>query len=102
MAKLTSEQIKALLTKPEKTKSSTGKVIDASQRDSTTWFKLAHKLFDEETQETAKCSNPNCCDPRGGKGAVVATVSGVKMCRYCFLDGYMLEIEGQTSLVNND
>jgi aspartate carbamoyltransferase regulatory subunit len=99
MAKgLTPEQIQLLLAKPEKSKSATGKTIDTTIRDAVTWFKLAHKLFDEETQETAKCENPNCQDPREGVGAVVAKVNGRYMCRYCYLDGWLLVNPNQSKL----
>jgi hypothetical protein len=97
---LTPEQIRKLLAKPEKTKSAKGKTIDTSRRDVLTWFALTHKLFDEEKQESFKCANPNCQDPRPSttKNAVVALVNGQYICRYCFLSGYLLVIEGQEKL----
>jgi len=98
MKGLTQDEITRLLSKPEKTRNSKGKVIDASVRTIEVWFSLCHKLFDEETQATAKCSNPNCADPRPHKAAVVAVINGQNMCRYCFLDGYGLTITGQQKL----
>jgi aspartate carbamoyltransferase regulatory subunit len=95
---LTPEQIRALLIKPQKTKSASGKTIDTSNRDAMTWFKLQHRLWDEETQERVKCENPNCVDPREGRGALCTKINGQYMCRYCFLDGWLLEIEGQARL----
>jgi aspartate carbamoyltransferase regulatory subunit len=96
---LSPEEVRQLLLKPTaKPKSASGKTIDTSVRDSKTWFALAHKIFDEDTQETARCANPDCIDPREGKGAVVAKVAGQFMCRYCFFDGWLLVIGGQDKL----
>lgn len=90
---LTDEQIKALLTVAEKpkrqrTKKASIDYVNQSSRTYENWFKLAHKLFDEETQDAPKCANPNCVD-RERRGALVANVVGVDMCRVCFLEGYM-------------
>lgn len=81
-------------------KTGSGKMIDVSIRDHSTWFKLAHKIFDAETgQANVKCANPNCQDPRPeSKARVVALVNGVEMCRYCFLDGYMMSPESQLTI----
>ena len=87
---LTPEQIKLLLALPQRRgggrKKSGG--IDTKVRDHATWFKLAHKLFDEDTQEMAECSNTECPDDRPKSMAVVAEVDGVLMCRHCFLNGW--------------
>ena len=90
MKSLTPEQIKLLLAIPEKRRGGPRKKggIDTTVRDHATWFKLAHKLFDEETQEMAECSNENCPDDRPRARAVVAEVDGVLMCRHCFLAGW--------------
>lgn len=96
---LTPEQIKLLLAVPEKKKSAGRKsknYIDTSVRDIATWFKLHHKLQDLDTYELAKCSNPNCTDTR--ERQAVAVINGQDMCRRCFLDGWLSEIDGQVSL----
>jgi len=95
---LSQSQIAALMAKDQarrtnnKTatgRTSTGKKVDTTNRDYKTWFALAHKMLDEETQEHLKCENPNCVDPRP-RAPVVAMVSGKHMCRYCFLAGWLL------------
>ena len=57
-------------------------------RESTTWFKLSHRIREEG------CENPNCNDPRRGtddKGVnVVVYIKDKAICRYCFLDGWLL------------
>lgn len=96
---LSPEQIKALLAVPEKKKSAGRKpknYIDTSVRTIVTWFKLHHKLMDLETYELSKCDNPNCTDTR--ERQAVAMVNGKNMCRRCFLDGWLSEIDGQVSI----
>lgn len=98
---LTAEEVKALLALPPKTrggrKSKNG--IDTSERTVMVWFKLAHKMFDEETGELAHCQNENCQDTR--EHHLVVSVNGFLMCRRCFLDGWKLEVEGQ-QVLNGD
>lgn len=97
---LTPEQIKALLNKNKNRNQGRGRkpknYIDTSERTVVVWFKLAHKLMDDETMEPAKCSNPNCSDTRHIQ--MCAEVNSVLMCRRCFLDGYQLVIEGQQAI----
>lgn len=97
---LSKEQITALLAQPEPKPKSRGRkpkdYIDTSVRDILTWFKLHHKLMDSETYELSKCSNPNCQDTR--ERQAVAIVNGQDMCRRCFLDGWLSEIDGQTEI----
>jgi len=99
---LTLEQIKELLsreqTKP-KTKRKSKSGIDTSDRSIVTWFKLASSLYDEDTGELTRCSNPNCPDTRNKQ--MVSLVDGVKMCRRCFLAGYASEIEGQVNMLDD-
>lgn len=102
---LTNDQIKALLAKPERNKGGGkgkgGKLIDTSNRDYTTWFALAHRIFDEE-KDFLSCENPKCVDPRPkveGKPTVVAEIDGVLMCRYCFFEGYGLFNPEQEQIV---
>jgi hypothetical protein len=81
---LSQDDILKLLTKPERAK---GKKLDTSIRIVEVWFELQHKLYDEEKQEMAKCSNPSCTDPRA-RAQLVAEINGALMCRRCFLSGY--------------
>jgi hypothetical protein len=102
---LTPDQIKALLAKPQR-KPKQDKGIDTSVRDYRTWFRLAQHSLDRETGEHAVCDNPDCIDPRPAltspygeiRVQFVAEVSGRKMCRYCFLDGWLLEDPNQIGL----
>jgi hypothetical protein len=87
---LSPDQIKALLAKPAKRggRGKGGKTIDTSVRDYATWYKLAHRILDKEAVDAIGCSNEECVDPRVGRTILVAEVSGIFMCRYCFLAGY--------------
>jgi hypothetical protein len=100
---LTDEEIAKLLAKQPRNRSGgrtgKGKIIDVSVRDYTTWFALAHKMFDEGTKELIKCSNPNCRDTR--EKQLCAEVHGTLMCRMCFLDGWLLFGPEQTTLDDN-
>jgi len=102
MKALTPDQVKRLLAMPERRRGGqTGKRgIDTSVRDHATWFKLAHKLFDEESRESAKCENPNCPDTRPSHVTIVAEVDNVRMCRICFLAGWspLAVISGQQEI----
>jgi len=89
---LSDADIKRLLAKKEPAKTSKGKKIDTSNREVEVWFQLHHKLFDDEKEQMAKCSNDECEDPRA-RAQLVAEINGVLMCRRCFLAGYKLEIE---------
>lgn len=88
---LSQEQILKLLAKPERSTTSKGKKVDTSDRTITTWFAIQHIMFDDEKNETAKCSNPDCTDHR--VASVCARINDVLMCRRCFLSGYKLEHE---------
>lgn len=98
---LNADQVKFLLAKSLEQSQRRGRGkgksgIDTSERTYQVWFKLAHKLFDENTEELTTCSNPNCSDTR--EHALVALVNSQNMCRKCFLDGYLLEIPGQQQM----
>jgi hypothetical protein len=99
---LTKEQIKLLLALPPKTRGGRKpkNFVDTSVRDSQTWFKLAHKLYDSEQPDVPpKCANPDCSDPRPETvRQLVASVGGVDMCRYCFLEGWQSVNPEQTTL----
>lgn len=93
---LTDEQIQELLNKPEKPVRAKRGGIDyttAESRSYENWFKLAHHLMDQETQEPAKCENPNCIDQRERQDVVALIQTSnhpepIKLCRICFVDGY--------------
>lgn len=103
---LSPDQIKALLAMPEK-KRGKKKEIDTSIRDHKTWFALAPKFRDVEEGVDLKCDNPNCVDPRPTittamgneiRTQYIINVHGQNMCRYCFLDGWLLNDPDQTEL----
>jgi hypothetical protein len=103
---LTPEQIKSLLAKPVKKRGAGKKGPDTNIRDRATWFALASKTRDE-AGEDLRCQNPNCVDPRPPrisalgneiKHQFVVEVKGELMCRYCFLDGWLLENPAQEKL----
>lgn len=79
-------------------KTAAGKTIDTTIRDYQTWFKLAHHLFDQETGEPAKCENPDCLDTRNNSKTITVEVSGVMMCRICFLAGWKLNSPDQLTI----
>lgn len=98
---LTPEQIKALLAKPVKRARRGKKGPDPSVRDYATWFAL--KPISGDT----RCENSNCVDPRPARLTAMGNeikyqslveINGVKMCRYCFLNGWMLTDPDQTSM----
>lgn len=68
---------------PDKPKRNSSK-IDTSVRTYEVWWKLP--------QFFGNCDNPNCIDPRPRKietgHAMLAVVDKLKMCRFCFLDGF--------------
>lgn len=92
---LTKEQIKALLALPqEKSRGRKPKnYIDTNIREIITWFKIGHKMVDEESGELSKCENPNCTDHRDSH--MVVRISDHNMCRRCFLDGWLADSSGQ-------
>lgn len=97
---LSIEEVKRLLALPQQNRGRGKKPkdwIDTSVRDYQTWFKLNHKLWDEKTDNYVECSNPNCQDDRTQR-QMCAEVSGVLMCRICFLSEYMLVPAGQEQL----
>lgn len=106
MAGLTPEQIRQLLTQPTK-KVRKKKELDTSVRDLQTWFKLSPKALDEENLSDYHCENPNCLDDRPGivtstgveiKKHFTVEIWGMRMCRRCFMSGYLLEGPDQTKL----
>lgn len=109
MSSLDQEAIAKLLAEDAaKPKRGGGPRVDlTTTRDLQTWFKLNHHFclsnchhreerveqFPALAEHTRACWNPNCIDPRdpGDKGTQALTeVKGQMICRYCFLDGYLL------------
>ena len=76
-----------------------GKKIDPNERTHQTWFGMIHRVFDYEAETLMKCSNQNCIDPRDRtNGQTVVEIKGQYMCRYCFLDGWLVENPAQQQL----
>jgi|SRR5215469_13548682 len=87
------EKLKRLMAIKDKPKTRGGRRKsgpDVNVRTYETWFALQHLMMNNETKELFKCENPDCQDPRH-KGILVVDVNGTKMCRFCFLDGWLLE-----------
>lgn len=84
MEELSKDQIKELLA----TERGRGPKVDLTTiRDISSWFKLNAILREEG------CDNPNCTDPRTSPDRgrnVVVLIKGQHMCRYCFLEGWLL------------
>jgi hypothetical protein len=60
-------------------------------REYVVWWRLRHTIRQEG------CENPDCNDPRPSTDHgvnVVAEIKGKKMCRYCFLEGYLSDNSG--------
>jgi hypothetical protein len=106
MPGLSPEQIKAILAAPQK-KRGKKKEIDTSVRDYATWFALKPQTIDDHHNDL-RCDNPNCVDPRPGtqsnvlgtivKHQFVVIIDNQKVCRFCFLDGWLLNNPDQDRL----
>lgn len=105
---LSEEQVKALLAiKPKtRTKKDAVDLTTVESRDQQTWFKLPHRM-QTDNGEVQHCDNPNCNDPRVShedteaarkQGTVVAMIGDKRICRYCFLEGWLTVIDGQAVL----
>lgn len=101
---LSDDRIKALLAKknaPRQTGVRTGtrKKINPEDRSYQAWFALHHHLYIEATGEPAYCENEDCIDPRDRtRGQSVVDLNGKLMCRYCFLEGWLLVNAGQQEI----
>ena len=104
---LSPEEIQKLLAMPQtraRTKKAGVNLASVESRDFQTWFKLQHRLQDYATGEGMKCDNPNCNDPRVDRTSdtpvmqSIAMVCGQRMCRFCFLDGWLVQLDEQTKL----
>ena len=91
MPEISLDKIQALL-KEDAAKSRGGggrrKVDPTTVRTLQSWMKLNRRIKEDG------CDNPNCIDPRPktdkGTSIVVFVKEDKAICRYCFLDGYLL------------
>lgn len=81
MEELSEEELEAVLKAPQ-TKTRKPKNIDRTYRS---WFYDVATSLDQ-------CDNPNCADDRGKSITMCWThPSGLNMCRFCWLDGWLVE-----------
>lgn len=81
MEELSEEELEAVLKAPQP-KTRKPKNVERTYRS---WF------YDVRTQ-LGVCDNPNCPDDRGKPQVMVwTTPSGLDMCRFCWLDGWLVE-----------
>lgn len=81
MKELSPEELEAVLKAPQQ-KTRKTKKIERTFRD---WF------YSVRT-ELGTCNNPDCTDDRGKKVVHVWThESGLNMCRFCWIDGWLVE-----------
>jgi|SRR5215469_6026910 len=75
---------------------------DPNDRSYTAWFALSHEIINKETNEPWRCDNPDCVDPRPPRhgGQFVVEVSGKMMCRYCFVEGWLMSNPAQETIDN--
>lgn len=87
-----------------RTRNAAGKAVDTTDRTHVTWFKLDHHLIDANSQtEPVFCDNPNCQDPRPKPyGQPVAEVNGQNMCRFCFIDGWLITPDTNQTQMDTD
>jgi len=92
---LSNEQILSLLS----TERTSKKEDITKERTIQVWMKLNHHMCMSDCEHRANspteraCQNPECVDPRGldDRGInIVALVAGKHMCRYCFLNKWLL------------
>ena len=106
---LSSDRIKEILAKKEAAKqkksrasgsrTSSGRKLDPNDRSYQAWFSLNHMMIDHDTNEMLWCENENCSDPREKEhGQTVVEVNGRKMCRFCFVEGWLLSNPAQVRI----
>lgn len=95
---LSPDEISKILATPEKPQRVKKPLVDPNVRDYDTWFKMRHCLIRTDTNEVARCSNPQCPEPKRHMVAEIPEGSGLYMCRLCFLEGYGLSSIDQLSL----
>lgn len=95
---LSNERIKELLAlknAPKKGRSGKPK-FDPNDRSFKAWFALQHQLYDHDTGDPTFCENPDCVDTRDKThGQSVGDFNGTKICRFCFLEGWLTTHQGQ-------
>ena|SRR5215831_843327 len=80
-------------------RTSSGKKLDPNDRSYQAWFALNHMMIDHETNGMLFCDNENCLDPRDKQyGQTVVEINGRKMCRFCFVEGWLLSNPAQGQL----
>ncbi len=100
------EKIRELLAKKDQKKerktgqrTSSGKRVDPNDRSYQAWFTLNHMMIDHDTNEMLWCENPDCVDPRDKQyGQTVVEINGRKMCRFCFVEGWLQTNPNQEKL----
>lgn len=97
MSPLDPERVKQLLAKKNAPRAPRGtgtksKKVNPNDRSHQAWFAMNHMLLDMEvTSDPLFCENPDCQDPRDKThGQVVVRVGNTLMCRYCFIEGWLL------------
>jgi hypothetical protein len=95
------EKIKQLLEKKNKPKARSigarGKKVDPTDRSYQAWFAYEIRLINDK--EPVFCENPDCIDPREKNyGQPVVVVNGKNMCRFCFIEGWLLENANQQKI----
>jgi hypothetical protein len=78
-------------------RTASGKKIDPNDRSYQAWFTLNHLMIDHDTNEMVYCDNPSC---PGDKqyGQIVVEINGSKLCRHCFIGGWLLSNSNQLSI----
>jgi hypothetical protein len=101
---LSNEEILKLLAEDAKPKRTGGsrrgpRQEDTSIRQINVWFKLRHHICLPDCEHRKQsptgraCWNSDCVDPRPSTDRginAVAEIKGQWMCRYCFLNGWLL------------
>lgn len=84
MEEMSQEELDSLLAEPER------KTRKTKAKNPT----RTHRVWHYELEHTfgENCANPQCTDPRNKPRIMTAVVAGERMCRFCFLGGW-LEIE---------
>jgi len=103
---LSNEKIAELIKKrdaPRRTGTGGRRKFNINDRSYQAWFALHHELHNPDTGDPAFCDNPNCVDPRDKThGQSVVDLDGKKVCRFCFLEGWLTTNPEQTTLETTD
>lgn len=80
MEELSAEELENVLNAPQR------------KRSKKTVERTFHAWFYDVDTFLGQCDNPDCNDPRGKSSAFVWThPEDIRMCRFCFLEGYLAE-----------